>query len=172
MTPYAKAILSSLEFRKPMLLRNVTPLSEEQMRWAPGPGRNSIAWQLWHIAEVEDNWIRALVTGEPLQFPFGVALDAARPEQYPSKSQLLEYLEDVRRITRGRLEATTEEQFERPVEDPDFGRVTVLDIWAGVATSFAWHAGQVAMTAKLLPSSPVPTQRFTLWQRHAGGSDG
>ena len=72
MTPAAETIWSALEFRTPMLLRNVEPLGDAQMRWQPAPGSNSIAWQLWHIAEVEDNWIRSLVTGEPLRFPFGV----------------------------------------------------------------------------------------------------
>ena len=60
MTPAAQAIWSALEFRKPMLLRNVEPLDQQQLLWRPGPGRNSIAWQLWHIAEVEDNWVRSL----------------------------------------------------------------------------------------------------------------
>ena len=60
-TPAADAIWSGLEFRKPMMLRNVEPLSERLMRWRPDEDRNSIAWQLWHIAEVEENWIRTLV---------------------------------------------------------------------------------------------------------------
>ena len=58
MTPHAQAVWSALEFRKPMLIRNVEPLGEDQMCWRPAPGRQSVAWQLWHIAEVEDNWIR------------------------------------------------------------------------------------------------------------------
>ncbi len=90
MTPEAKAIWSALEFRKPMLLRNIEPLDEPQMHWRPAADRNSIAWQLWHIAEVEDNWIRTLVTGEPLRFPFGVQVRAATENDYPGKAQLLE----------------------------------------------------------------------------------
>ncbi len=164
MTPRAEAVWSGLEFRKPMLLRNVEPLDETHLRWRPGPGRSSVAWQLWHIAEVEDNWIRSLVTGEPLRFPFGVQVRAATDEQYPSRDRLLEYFHDVRAITQARLESAEAPDFRRPVDDPDFGRLTVLDIWSGVVTSFAWHAGQIAMTAKLMPDTPVTTMNFDYWK--------
>jgi uncharacterized damage-inducible protein DinB len=164
MTPRAQAIWSALEFRKPMLLRNVEPLSEQQMRWRPDDKRNSIAWQLWHIAEVEDNWIRALVTDEALRYPFGVQMRDAGEQDYPVKPRLLEYFHEVRAITRGRLEAAEAPGFERIVEDPDFGRLSVLDVWSGVVTSFAWHAGQIALTAKLIPDSPVTTMQFEYYQ--------
>ncbi len=165
MTPLAQAIWSALEFRTPMVLRNIEPLGEAQMRWRPGPGSNSIAWQLWHIAEVEDNWIRSLVTGEPLRFPFDVQVRAATDDQFPVKSRLIEYFHEVRGITRGRLESATAQDFRRSVEDPDFGTLTVLDIWSGVVTSFAWHAGQIAQTAKLMPDTPVTTMTFDYWRQ-------
>jgi len=50
MTPYAQAIWSGLEFRKTMMLRNVEPLDEQQMRWLPAPERKSIAWHSDQIA--------------------------------------------------------------------------------------------------------------------------
>ena len=102
----AKSIWAGLEFRMPMLLRNVEPLSEEQMRWIPAPGRVSIAWQLWHIAEVEDNWIRLLVTNEDLRFPFDVQVrEVERDDQYPARQALIDYLHEVRarRYQAGRL---------------------------------------------------------------------
>jgi hypothetical protein len=165
MIPDARAIWSALEFRKPMMLRNVEPLDQRQMRWRPDPRRNSIAWQLWHIAEVEDNWVRTLVIGEPARFPFAVQVRAAREDQYPPKASLLAYFHDVRAVTRRRLEAASGPDLARTVEDPDFGRMTVLDVWSGVVTSFAWHAGQIALTAKLLPESPVTTMEFRYWKQ-------
>ncbi len=164
MTPHAQAVWSALEFRKPMLIRNVEPLGEDQMCWRPAPGRQSVAWQLWHIAEVEDNWIRSLVTGEPLRFPFGVQVRAASDGDYPTKKNLLDYFHEVRGISRTRLEAAGAADFDRPVHDPDFGRMSVLDVWSGVVTSFAWHAGQIALTAKLLPDTPVTTMKFDYWK--------
>ncbi len=162
--PEARTIWSALEFRKPLLLGNVEPLDELQMRGRPAGDRKSIAWQLWHIAEVEDNWIRALVTGEQLRFPFGVQVRAATENDYPGKAQLLAYLHEVRGLTERRLEASQSADFERQVEDPDFGRLGVLGVWAVVVTSFAWHAGQIALTAKLLPGTPVTTMQFGYWK--------
>ena len=160
----ANLIWTSLELRKPELLRLVEPLSARQMDWLPSNGRNSVGWLLWHIAEVEDNWIRSVVTGEPLRFPFDVQVRAATDEQFPPRSRLLEYFQEVRGITRGRLESATAQDFQRSVEDPDFGTLTVLDVWSGVVTSFAWHAGQIAQTAKLMPDTPVTTMTFDYWQ--------
>ena len=80
---------------------------------------------------------------------------------------LLEYFHEVRAITRIRLESAEAAGFRCPVDDPDFGRLTVLDIWSGVVTSFAWHAGQIAMTAKLMPDTPVTTMNFDYWKRDA-----
>ena len=165
MTPAAEAIWSSLEFRKPMMLRNVEPLSEELLRWQPAPDMNSIAWQLWYIAEVEDNWIRTLVTQEPPRFPFDVPIRKATPQQIPPKQLLLDYLSEIRAVTRHRLEVTTDIGLEHVVEDPDFGTLTVREVWAGIVTSFAWHAGQIALTAKLAPGSPVTTMQFNYWRK-------
>ena len=165
----AKSIWAGLEFRKAMLLRNVEPLSEPQMLWRPGPDRVSIAWQLWHIAEVEDNWVRLLITNEPLRFPFGLQVrEAKRDDQFPPKQQLIDYLAEVRGITEQRLEAANPEDFSREVEDVDYGRQAVRDIWGGVVTSYAWHAGQIALTAKLLPDSPVKTMTFGYWREWKG----
>lgn len=146
------------------MLRNIEPLSEPQMRWRPAPERNSIAWQLWHIAEVEDNWVRQHITREPLRFPFGVQLRHANDDHYPTKTALLAYFEEVRSLTRTRLDAACESDFDRIIADPDFGAISVLDVWSGVVTSFAWHAGQIALTAKLLPATPVTTLRFGGWR--------
>ena len=164
----AESIWSALEFRKPMMLRNIEPLSEPQMRWKPHPQRNSIAWQLWHIAEVEDNWIRDLVTNEPLRFPFGVQVRAAGEADFPAKQKLLDYFAEVRESTRVRLEAAQAADFRREVQDKDFGRLTVLEVWSGVVSSFAWHAGQIGLTAKLLPETPVTTMEFGYWKTGEG----
>lgn len=170
MTAEARAVWSGLEFRRPMMLRNIEPLSEEQMDWLPGEGRRSIRWQLWHIAEVEDNWVRRCLLDEPARFPLGVALDEAGPEDRPGKARLLEYLAEVRGLSCGRLEAMSAADFERIVRDPDFGEMPARELWAGVVTSFAWHAGQIALTAKLLPDSPVGVWSFTGWDDPSRGS--
>lgn len=121
MNTVAKLAWGGLEFRKPAMLRIVEPLSEEQMRWCPPNRGNSISWQLWHIAEVEDNWVRALLHGQPKRYPFGRSVKIASPDQYPGEAELLEYFHEVREISRIRLEETTETDFERTVRDDHFG---------------------------------------------------
>lgn len=172
MTPEAATIWESLEFRKPMLLRNIEPLGEAQFRWCDPddesrPIRNSVAWQLWHVTEVEDNWIRTLQLGEDAHYPFPRAHRDTPLDHYPPKQALLDYFHEVRDLTRSRLEAMTTADFERIVTDPDFGEITIRALWAGVVTSFAWHAGQAAMTAKFIPGSPVTTWNPSHWTEHA-----
>jgi hypothetical protein len=72
MTPQARAIWDALEFRMPSVLAKVGGLSDADLYWQLQNGANSIAWLLWHIAEVEDNWratsldqFRFIVFGDP-----------------------------------------------------------------------------------------------------------
>ncbi len=152
MNRQAQALWASLEFRKPAMLRLVDLLSPQHLLWRPPNGANSIAWLVWHIAEVEDNWIRDVVYAAPKRYPFGVPVRSARLDQYPANGDLLDYFHEVRELTKGRLEGTTEADLDRRVQDAHFGPLSVREIWAGVATSFAWHAGQIALIAnRLLP---------------------
>ena len=150
MTPEATAVWTGLEFRKPGLLQLLEPLTPEQMAWLPPGGTNSIAWTLWHIVEVEENWMGACVLGEERRHPFGVSVRDATPEQYPSKRERVEYLHEVRAISRRRLEQARAGDFDRIVTDENWGDVPARDIWAGLVTSFAWHSGQIALMRRLL----------------------
>ena len=146
----AQVVWAGLEFRKPAMLSIVEKLSAEQVHWVPPLGRNSIAWQMWHIAEVEDNWVRDRLLGEPRRYPFGVSVLDARRHQYPATAALLAYFHEVRGLSKIRLEATAEMDFDKMVDDAHFGPLSVRDVWAGVVTSFAWHAGQIALTNRLM----------------------
>jgi hypothetical protein len=117
----ASAIWANLEFRKPALLRVVEPMSDGQMLWVPPHGRNCVAWLLWHIAEVEDNWVRDLLYAEPKRYPFGGSVRDAAADPFPSKNELLDYFRDVRGLTQSRLAASSESDFDRSVIDEHFG---------------------------------------------------
>jgi hypothetical protein len=73
-------------------------------------------------------------------------------ERYPAKSELLAYFHEVRALTRQRLEEMAEEEFERTIQDGTFGTLTVRQLWGGVVTSFAWHAGQISFLNRLIPA--------------------
>jgi len=150
MSPEAEAIWAALEFRVAAVLRLIEPLSADELLWPPPHGGNPIAWQLWHIAEVEDNWVREVVLGQPRRYPFGQSVREGTRDNYPAKAALLDYFREVRGLSRQRLAAATPADFERVVVDPYFGSLTVRALWGGVVTSFAWHAGQIALTLRLL----------------------
>jgi hypothetical protein len=153
MNDQALVIWQTLELRTPAMLRSFSRLSEKQLLWQPPNGANTAAWLLWHIAEVEDNWVRDKVYAQPRRFPFGASVRDATTEDYPSKSGLLEYFHEVRALSRDRLEETSEEDFNRPVDDEGFGRIDVRGVWIGVATSCSWHGGQLVLLAnRLIPA--------------------
>ena len=151
MNQQAKFVWESLEFRTPIMLRIVEPLTEDEMRWLPPNKSNSIAWLVWHIPEVEDNWVRDRLHGQPKRYPFGCSVRAATLDQYPSKAELLRYIAEVRGLTKRRLEETAEAEFERVLHDDHFDTISVRQLWGGVVTSCAWHGGKIALTSRLIP---------------------
>jgi len=160
MTPQALALWDALEFRAPATLHAIEPLTEDQIRWQPPNGANSIAWLLWHIPEVEDNWVREKLLGAPKRFPFGVSVKAGAPARWPPKTELVAYFREVREISRQRLEQMSDPDFDRAVVDDTYGTITARQVWAGVATSGAYHGGQIVMIARrLLGAVSTNTQR-------------
>lgn len=153
MGPRLLLMWRSLELRTPTMLRIVECLTEAEMRWIPPNNSNSISWLLWHIAEVEDNWVRDKVLGLEKRFPFGSSVRSTEMEAFPDKPALLSYFRSVRSETKQRLGQSAEEDFDRLVQDEHFGAMTVGDVWAGVVTSCAWHSGQIALTSRLVPNS-------------------
>jgi hypothetical protein len=51
----------------------VLELSEEQFRWRPDPGPQSIGWNLWHIAKWDDFMAEALLARTPSLSSLGAA---------------------------------------------------------------------------------------------------
>ena len=150
MGPQARLVWDALEFRTPAMLQAIDLLSETALRWEPPNGANSVAWLLWHIAEVEDNWVRDRLYGLPKRYPFGRSVKATDARKSPRKAELLAYFHEVRTITQARLEQTSESEFDRLVEDDQYGTLTVRQLWGGVVTSGAWHGGQIVLVAKRL----------------------
>lgn len=150
MNDQARIIWQTLEFRTPAIRAAVRSLRDDQMRWHPPNGANSAAWLLWHIAEVEDNWVRDRIHALPRRYPFGASVRDARGSDCPSRDALLAYFEEVRELSRERLAATMAAEFDRAVDDETFGVMDVRAVWIGVATSCAWHGGQLVLLANRL----------------------
>src|SRR5215213_9141943 len=99
MNEQARVIWETLSFRTPTMLHAVAGLSEDQLRWQPPNAANSAAWLLCHIAEVEDNWPREKLYGQPRRFPFGASVRDSGSTEHPSKSSLLDYFHEVRALS-------------------------------------------------------------------------
>jgi hypothetical protein len=152
MGPQARTIWDSLEFRTPAILRAVESLTDEAIRWPPPNGANPIAWLIWHISEVEDNWVRDKLLGVAKRYPFGATVKAGGNRDWPDRPALLAYFHEVRTLTKARLARTSEDEFDRLISDEHFGSITARQLWGGVATSCAWHGGQIILIAnRLLP---------------------
>jgi hypothetical protein len=152
MGPQARTIWDSLEFRTPVILRAIEELTEAEFGWQPPNRANTIGWLLWHISEVEDNWVRDKFLNLPRRFPFGTSVKAGGNRDRPSKTALTAYFHEVRALSKERLQQTGEGDFDRLITDEHFGSITVRQMWSGVATSCAWHGGQIILIAnRLLP---------------------
>jgi hypothetical protein len=148
----AHAIFDALDFRTPAIVTAVDRLSEGQLWWQPPNGANSIGWLLWHIPEVEDNWIRDKLLHLPKRYPFGVSIKDRPNDLRPTKEKLVAYFREVRLLTAQRLEDMSDDDFNATIVDEQFGMLTVRRMWAGVASSCAWHGGQIIFIAnRLLP---------------------
>jgi uncharacterized damage-inducible protein DinB len=150
MGPQAQCVWDGLQFRTPAVLNIVERLTDEQLRWQPPNGANPVAWMLWHIPEVEDNWVRDRLYALPRRYPFGASVKSTPLHQFPTKAELLAYFHEVRTITKERLEQTPEGEFDRTVQDEYYGTISVRQVWAGVVTSAAWHGGQIVYVNRLL----------------------
>ena len=151
MTPEALVVWDGLNFRTPAMLAAIEQLTDADLRWQPLNGANPIAWMLWHIPEVEDNWVRDRLYGLPRRYPFGASVKSTPLDRFPPKSDVLAYFHEVRALTKQRLEEASEESFSRLVHDENYGTITVRQLWAGVLTSAAWHGGQIIYVKRLLP---------------------
>ena len=99
MKPQAQVIWEGLQFRAPAMLTIVERLSDRELRWQPPNDANPIAWMLWHIPEVEDNWVRDRLYGLPKRYPFGASVKSTPIGQFPPKARLLDYFHEVRAVS-------------------------------------------------------------------------
>ncbi len=150
----------TLEQIKEYLLAGLKGLTEAEARWQPKPDANPIAFIVWHVARVEDNWVQRFAQKLPeawesegwfqrLNLPkrdsgFGYTAEQVRALALPPMSDLLAYYESVRKLSLAYLRGLTPEQWEvKPWPDrrPDYD---IRRMWRQLVCEEAEHAGQVA----------------------------
>lgn len=127
----------------------VPELPREQLVWRPAPGSHSIGRLLWHIAEVEDRWLREFLQEESFEPRFGRgSLDDTSDASIPQWSDLMAYVKE----TRARTLESLPQWVDRLAEPRSFyGRPsTVGRILMTMITHEAGHAGQIAHVMGLI----------------------
>jgi Protein of unknown function (DUF664) len=147
----------------------VDGLTAQQLKWAPTPDANSIAWLVWHLCRVEDDHLAGVVGRDQVwneggwdrrfALPFapediGYGQTAAQVRQVPGDCDLLlGYAAAVADRAREILGAFTGADLTRVVDErwdpPVTGAVRIVS----VANDITQHLGQAAYVRGLLPAS-------------------
>lgn len=98
-----QALVTHLDEQGEALLKEVVGVEESLFQWTPGPGFNSIAILLRHLAGSERYWIGEGVGG----IPSGRQRDQEFLHDRPSREDVLRAVEGARRRSREVLESLT-----------------------------------------------------------------
>ncbi|GAA0555045.1 DinB family protein [Paractinoplanes ferrugineus] len=164
----AKDILADAFGRLPELVHTaVHGLTADQLRWAPAPGANTIAWLIWHATRVQDDHVADLI-GTGQIYPtggwaqrFGLPADDSdtgyghSAEEVaavlPESAQVLEdYYRSVHDRTMEFISGLTDADLDRVVDKAWDPPVTLGVRLISVYDDDAQHAGQAAYIRGLL----------------------
>ncbi|MEU5908177.1 DUF664 domain-containing protein [Micromonospora sp. NPDC047527] len=161
-------LLTETYDRLPDLVRAaVDGLTPEQLRWAPGPGANSIGWLVWHLTRVQDHHVAHLLDVEQIWASgdwagrFGLPADpddtgyghssaqvaGVRPE---SAQALIDYYAAVARRTGSFLAGLRPADLDRVVDETWDPPVTLGVRLVSIAEDDQQHAGQANYVRGLL----------------------
>jgi uncharacterized damage-inducible protein DinB len=131
-----------------------------QVRWQPTLHTNHIAWLVWHMARVEDNWMSRLRKGPAVWQAEGWAdrfrmdptstgnrqtIEEVRAMPEISLTDLLAYFNAVRAVTRQYLEQATDADLSQECPHPRGGTVPVSWVLGHILVEESQHLGQVAL---------------------------
>jgi hypothetical protein len=162
------ALLLELYGRIPPLAHEVLEgLTTEQLTWAPAPGRNTIAWLVWHAARVQDHhvgellstdqiWVggdwaaRCGLTPDPSNTGYGHSPEEVASVRPDGSGVLVDYLGAVHGRTVAMLEAIRPAQLDRIVDRRWDPPVTLGVRLVSIADDGLQHLGQAAYVRGLL----------------------
>lgn len=153
-------IQAGLDRIKQATARAVDGLSYSELMRQPGPEANSIGLILFHMARSEDRFMQARVQGKPetwesekwyqkLNLPLSETGSAYTAEQVsafvaPELKDIMTYADAVRVRTLDYLKNMTPDEFERVINLPRQGDITVGAVFALALVHLAQHAGEVS----------------------------
>ena len=140
--------------------RSIEGLSRHEQVWRPGPECNSIGLILFHQARLEDATVQGMNQGKPqiwesekwyqkLNLPIDDTGSHYTPEQVasfplPELRDLQAYADAVRTQTLEYLKDIPLEEFDKTINIPRFGDVTIGAMFAFTIVHLAEHAGEIS----------------------------
>ena len=161
MNAFKEAIRSGLEEYLEGLMRAVQGLTPAELRWQPTLQTNHIAWQVWHMARVEDRWVCKFLKNttevwvsegwadrfgmDHESVGFGHTMEEVRSMPDISLTDLMAYYEAVRAVTLKWLEQATDDNLLKEYHHQQRGPVKGTWIVGHILVEESQHTGQVAM---------------------------
>jgi len=160
--------LRGLEDVQAALMAALDGLSDEEVLWQPQPGTNHIAYNLWHLARVEDWFFQYLFQRVPqvweadkwhekLNLPehpavTGFGYTAEQVDSFPRVQlrDLLGYAEAVRARTVDYLQSVDPARLDEIVKSRIFGEVKAGNMIGHLLMEIAQHVGQIAYIRGLM----------------------
>ena len=153
-------IKGALDRVKQGTVRAVDGLSHYELIWRPGPECNSIGLILFHQARFEDSFVQGRILGKPqvwesekwyekFNMPVSESGSGYTAEQIaafpvPQLKDLLGYSDAARAKTLEYLKTAPGSDFDRVINMPRFGDVTVGALFMLVIVHQAQHVGEIA----------------------------
>jgi hypothetical protein len=151
----------------PLARRAVEGLPTDRLTAPPGPGRNTIAWLVWHLARVQDAQVADVAgqhqlwaTGvwaermgrapDPSDTGYGYDADQVLAVRPPDGRLLLDYLDAVADRTERYLSGLGPSDLDKVVDEGWDPPVTLGVRLVSVADDCLQHAGQAAYVRGLL----------------------
>lgn len=154
------AIREALAVAERVCLDYLDDLTNAELLHRPCPGANHIAWQLGHLIVSEHAQIESIRPGAMPPLPSGFDRRYARetascddPDAWDGKPELLRVFRQQRAGTLAALEATSDDEFDRPTGigyAPNVAAMFLLQ-----STHWLMHAGQWAVIRRQLGRPPL-----------------
>ncbi len=161
MSAFQEALQTGFEACLQTLKRAVEDLTPTEARWQPTVHTNHIAWLVWHMARVEDQWVNRHLrrTTEvwiadgwadrfcmpPESHGFGQTMEDVRAMPEIPLTDLLAYFDAVRAVTRRYLAQATDADLAREYAHPHLGARMGSWIVGHLLIEVSQHVGQVAL---------------------------
>ena len=160
MSSFKDAVKSGMSEYLVDLKTKLEGLTEAEIYWHATLGSNSIAWLVWHMAKVEDNWsIVRIAGGEGVwdsgnwaertgisveSNGYGQVMDEVRSMPNVPISELIAYYDAVREASFEAIDGKTDADMSNEI---DLGRGPITWSWilGHVMVEESQHLGQVAL---------------------------